>query len=347
MKDGLGDAVRTGFRLAKNAKPGDVFELVPPADLAKGLKDNTLRLAKPKRGDVSVLIKDVKSGEFVGKADLMKPKVSPVEVLGPAAFEVMALATQQHYLAEISAKLEGIKQSVDEIKALHNDKSIGVLNQVREFSARVKNAAERDGRVAPHQLDQLRDRAVRAEEVWHQALQTAKRQAEQYHSGEAETKDVQTGFCVLAYAVQALTECSEALMALPYATADEFNAVLTEERDRLYPMLPQFNAVCQQLLRASEKWDAEQLAYNERRPKNPVARTLRIPPMEVHTEGGFTFHVEAKPKSKPLAEAEMVRLRSLVSSPNDDPPRSLVAEVDSDGTVLIGPAQAPEEGNKP
>jgi hypothetical protein len=42
-------------------------------------------------------------------------------------------------------------------------------------------------------------------------------------------------------------------------------------------MLPQFNDVCQDLLTASEKWDAEQLAYNQRRPKNPVARTLHIP----------------------------------------------------------------------
>jgi hypothetical protein len=98
----------------------------------RGLKDNALRFANPKRGEVSVLIKEVKSRRIAIKADL-KPRPSPVEVLGPAAFQVMALATRQHYLAETSAKLEGIYQSVDEIKALHNDKSVGVLNQVRKL----------------------------------------------------------------------------------------------------------------------------------------------------------------------------------------------------------------------
>jgi hypothetical protein len=147
---------------------------------------------------------------------------------GRAARAAKSLATQQHYLAEISAKLDGIQQGVDEINALHNDDRIGVLNQVRDFSARVKNAAERDKRVQPHQLDQLRDRAVRAEEVWQQSLETAKRHVQQYEAGEIDANEVQTSFCVLAYAVQALTECSGALMALPYATADEFDAVLTE-----------------------------------------------------------------------------------------------------------------------
>ena len=341
MKDGLGEAVRRGFRLAKNAAAGDVFELVPPADLAKGLKDGTLRFATTKRGDASVLIKNVETGRVAGRGDLVSPKLSPLDVLGPAAFEVMALATQQHYLAEISDKLEGIKQSVDEIKALHEDDRIGILNQVIEFSARVKNAADRDGKVAPHQIAQLRDRAVRAEEVWHQALETTKRQVEQYETGEAEPKDVQRSFCVLAYAVKSLSECSEALMTLPYSTADEFDAVLTEERDRLYPMLPQFQTICQNLLHASEKWQAESLAYDERRPKNPVARKLRIPPMEVHTERGFTFQLHAKPRAKPLTETDTARLRGLIWGTNEKSPPTLVAEVDTDGTVLLGPAHVP------
>ena len=87
-------------------------------------------------------------------------------VLGPAAWQAMAMATQQHYLAEISEKLEGIQQGVDELKELHSDDRIGKLKTISGLAARVQAAAERDGKVAAHQLDQLRDKATDAEEVW-------------------------------------------------------------------------------------------------------------------------------------------------------------------------------------
>jgi hypothetical protein len=108
MRDGIGRATREGLRVARDARPGDVFELVAPEQLAKGLKDGTLRHATPGSGDASVLIQNAKDGRFAGRADLRDVKPRAVGVLGPAAWQALALATQQHYLAEISSKLEGI-----------------------------------------------------------------------------------------------------------------------------------------------------------------------------------------------------------------------------------------------
>jgi hypothetical protein len=130
-----------------------------------------------------VLIKRVDDGTMAGKADLKSVKPSSLEILGPAAWQVLALATQQHYLADISAKLEGIQQGVDELKKLHYDEVIGTLDHLSALAERVDNSARRDRRVAPHQLDEMRRKTTDAEQVWHQALKTARRHVEEYSRG--------------------------------------------------------------------------------------------------------------------------------------------------------------------
>ena len=76
-------------------------------------------------------------------------KPSPAEVLGPAAWQAMALATQQHYLAEISAKLDGIQQGIDELKKLHTDDRIGSLKHLGKLAARIQRL---HNRIAPSAL---------------------------------------------------------------------------------------------------------------------------------------------------------------------------------------------------
>lgn len=338
MCEGLGGAAREGLRLARRARVGEVFELVPPKDLAKGLQDKTLTFAKPSSGNASVLIKRVKDGEFVGRADLNRVRPSPAEVLGPAAWQAMALATQQHYLAEISAKLDGIQQGVDELKQLQKDDRIGSLKHLGRLAARVQAAAHSDRGVSPHQLAEMRRKTTDAEEIWHQALETAARRVREYAAGEIDTKDAEESFAVLMFATSVLAKCSQTLASLPYASVDELDAVLSEEQARMYPALPQFLALCDDLLDASETWRARRIAYQERRPKNVVAQRLHLPPVEVTLEDGFTFHKPRKPKRKPLSDDDTARLRSLAeSNPETEP--LLVAEVGENGTILLGPPQ--------
>jgi hypothetical protein len=343
MCDGLGSATREGLRLARRARPGEVFELVPPKHLAKGVQDKTLTFAKPSSGDASVLIHNVKDGEFVGRADLNQIRPSPAEVLGPAAWQAMALATQQHYLAEISAKLEGIQQGVDELKELHKDDRIGSLKHLGKLAARIQAAAQSDRGVTPHQLAEMRRKTTAAEEIWHQAQETAARHVREYAAGEIDTKNVEESLAILMFATSVLAHCSQTLASLPYTSVDELDAVLSEEQARMYPALPQFLALCDDLLNASETWRAKQIAYQDRRPKNIVAQRLHLPPVEVTFEDGFTFHKPRKPKRKPLSDDDTARLRSLAkSSPETEP--LLVAEVGENGTILLGPPQrVPEE----
>src|SRR4051812_41387718 len=62
MSDTLGRASREGLRLTRAARPGDIFEVVPPKHLAEGIKNGTLRAANPQSGDASVLVMNVKTG---------------------------------------------------------------------------------------------------------------------------------------------------------------------------------------------------------------------------------------------------------------------------------------------
>lgn len=150
-----------------------------------GIRDGTLRAAKPKSGDASVLVKNVNDGTIAGKADLQRVKPTPAELIGPVAWEAMALATQQHYLAEISEKLDGIQHGVDEVLAQLNDDRVGSLNHWSEVAASAQAAARRDGRLSETRLAEVREGALRTKELWHQITTTARRQLEQYASGKS------------------------------------------------------------------------------------------------------------------------------------------------------------------
>jgi hypothetical protein len=336
--DTLGRATREGLRLARAARPGDVFELVPPADLAKGIKDGTLRAATPTRGDASVLVKNVKDGQIAGRSDLRRVKPTAVDVIGPAAWQAMALATQQHYLAEISSKLDGLKAGVDEVLARLDDDRIGALNDISEVAADAQAAARRDGRLSAERVSDLRRAAADAKRLWHQIATTSRRHLAQYQEGTASAEDAEQTFAMLAHATRVLAQCSDALVAIPRATAGELEAAVAEEQDRIHPALPEFVSLSQQFLDASNQWRASHELYEASRPKNRVARALHLPPVEVRrVKGKLETSVSFKPEQQPLTEARQDQVQRLVAEASELPP-SLVVEVDAGGAVLLGPA---------
>src|SRR4051794_16603249 len=98
----------TGAGLRHMRREPTLYRLVPSDATRRGLADGTLRWADPTNGDASILIKDVAGGTVVGHGELQRVKPGPGSLIGPAAWQAMALATQQHYLAEINEKLAGI-----------------------------------------------------------------------------------------------------------------------------------------------------------------------------------------------------------------------------------------------
>jgi hypothetical protein len=316
-----------------------VFELVPPKDLAAGIRDGTLRMATPKRGDASVLVKNVKNGHIAGKSDLHHVKPTALGLVGPAAWQAMALATQQHYLAEISEKLDGIKAGVDEVLARLDDDRIGALNDISELAADAQAAARRDGRLSGGRTDDLRRAAADAKRLWHQIATTVRRQLGQYREGKLAAADVEQSFAMLTHATRVLAQCSDALVAVPHGTAAELQAAVAEEQDRLHPALPEFFGLCGELLEASGDWRESHDEYEASRPKNRVARRLRVPPVDIKRhKGRLDIDVRFRPEQEPVAHEREEHLRGLIGSGTSGPV-ALVVEVEPEGRVLLGPAQ--------
>ena len=337
--DTLGRASREGLGLARAARPGDVFEIVPPKHLAEGIKNGTLRAANPQSGDASVLVKNVKDGRIAGKSDLRQVKPSAVDLIGPAAWQAMALATQQHYLAEISEKLDGIKAGVDEVLARLDDDRIGALNDISEVAADSRAAARGDGTLSAARIGDLRRAAGDAKRLWHQISTTARRQLGDYRDGKIPVADIEQAFAMLTHATRVLAQCSDALVSVPCSTEAELQASVTEEQDRLHPALPTFVDLCEQLLEASQDWRDSHAEYEERRPTNRVARRLRVPPVDVkRLKGKLDIDIQFRPEQEPLTEATETRLRELAETKALSPP-TLVAEVQPGGSVLLGPGQ--------
>lgn len=137
--DRIDDAIRIAGPVAKSVagqmRPGETVRLVPPKDLAQGLKDGSLELLRIRAGDSAIVI-DSNTGTFAGhmvvKRDGRRARAKARPQLSPAvAWQVAAVATQQHYLAEINAKLESISQGVRELQDRMQHDQLGELLSMR------------------------------------------------------------------------------------------------------------------------------------------------------------------------------------------------------------------------
>ena len=338
MRDGIGRATREGLRMARGPRPGDVFELVASEHPAKGLKDGTLRYATPARGDASVLIMNAKGPGIAGKADLRDVKPTAVSVFGPAAWQALALATQQHYLAEISSKLEGIQAGVDEVLARMDDKIIAALKDISESAAQARQAVERDGKLGTRRLADLRDDAKEARRLWFETAETARRQLDDYRAGKLGAERVEQSFAMLMHATRVLAQCSDTIVAVGYSTADEIQEVLAEERARIYPAIPQLLELCETAAAISDEWQTKNDDYEALRPKNKIARRLPLPVVRVtQDEHATSLILRRRPKQQPLTDAAVDRVRALAGGVPAT--QRLVVEIAADGSVLLGPGK--------
>jgi hypothetical protein len=138
------------------------------------------------------------------------------------------------------------------------------------------------------------------------------------------------------YATKVFARCSSALAALPYETAAALDQALAEEEARLYPTLPAFLELCEELLQVSGSWEARAVEYERRLPKSRVARRLHLPPIDIRGGDGFTLRIGGKPKRQAFESADTRRLEELVVAGRPEV-SSLVAQVEDDGSILLGP----------
>jgi hypothetical protein len=324
VRDSLQRATREGVLLARRATADPVYRLVAPEKLKSGLASKTLRHATPKSGDASVLVKNAKTGRIAGKADLKRVKPS---LVGPALWQAMAVATQQHYLVEISGKLDGISRGVEEILARMDDQIRGKLDAFEEVADDAREHIARHGDLPDERIAELRITAKDAKTLWSEVKQTADRHLMQYKAGELDAEQVDQSFVHLVRATQVLMRCSEALLSVPHRTSKELEDAFAWERDRMMPALPDFEQSVRELVSASRTWGARHRKYEWERPKDPLRKGLNALPV-----------VQIGPR-KPEREAVPVETYVQFTRISEEavPEGAVLARVLADGSVLIAP----------
>jgi len=238
VTDLLGN-IGTGALEAHNRSKA-LFLVSPSKDISKQLADGTLRWANSSTGDASVLIKNTETGKVAAQGRLVHQSLT--KVIGTAAWQAMAMATQQHYLVSIDNKLSAIRGAIDELQAQNQDERLGALNSAARQADRVLAAVAEQDRVSSNALNQLAAASQTADETFHQLLHQAQRHTQQFARDEGEAGQTEQSWAELLYALQVLGRCSLALVSLPHSDAQELQATAREERERI-------NAVAEQTLR--------------------------------------------------------------------------------------------------
>jgi len=270
------------------------------------------------------LVKDVKTGKIAGQQDLVKNGVKVTKVLGPAAWQAMALATQQHYLAEIDAKLETLQTRVDEVLAMQHDERAGTSEYLIANADAAREALNTRGDLRRDERDELRADANRAKEHWLKLRETAKRKIDEYETGAASSAEVEHAFGVLVQGTRALTRMSEVLAGLPHDTAEELEQTLDRESHRLEPVLPTMQELSGRLVKASAKWDGDALVHFEHRSRGIAARGARK----------VLRKAPAKPKQNPV-DSKFAWRCGLIASSAPPGPDALVLTTEADGSTTI------------
>ncbi len=154
-----------------------------------------------------MLIKDKATGRIAGQGRLQKVKAGPAKILGPAAWEAMAMATQQHYLVEINDKLETIERGVDEVLSRMDDDKLGTLEHASRLARASLDTLDHGRTLSPNRIEDVRNAAQKADEAWHQLHRRATRTIAEYQRGDRGAEDVEQSWALLLKATQALGEC--------------------------------------------------------------------------------------------------------------------------------------------
>jgi hypothetical protein len=278
----LGEPAKKLMLARKAAPVEETYRIVLNPTQRKALQDNTQRFAIPGKGDASLRLKDVKTGKSMPEARLEKvtdsaktAKPSVTKVLGPVAWEAMAMATQQHYLVEISHKLEGIASGVEELLERDDDDKRGTLVHVDNTVARSRERLEEHGSLSASRIEELRDGARDASRVWHQLRGRFRRHLTGYGEGETSREDVERSWELLLHASRVMTAASGLLTSLPFATVEELENAQFEERERVLDALADLQELAYEFAAWHLEFRDQAFKWDTYGSRNPLVRRYR------------------------------------------------------------------------
>jgi hypothetical protein len=325
--DVAGNLARILGGVAQEATTETVYKLVPSKELQKGLAEKTLQYASSKKGDASVLIKDVKTGTVKGHAALKQVKPNPASLLGPAAWQALAMVTQQHFLSEIDGRLERIEERFDEML----DRMRAQLDEdLRSMIKEVERLRERheEGVLNDHDHAEIRRMLRDVDASRAQALRSFNAQMIAAPGTADPTKhfpDLETAY--LAFRAQAQL----AQLRVQTAPANEAALAVEQERRRFRDALPQMQDVARMLVEHDKALDRQNRRYeNSRKKQGRIARSWD------RTAGkAKALRIsEDPPEFPPLSRARR-QLIDALAEPVELTPQPLVVRAGPGGDVAL------------
>jgi hypothetical protein len=312
-----------GWLARKRAFEG-LYRIVPDDELREGLLHEGFRYVTPSAGDASVQLVD-RGGKFVGRAELRAAGPSAMKLIGPAAWQAMAMATQQHYLVEISARLSAIDGKLGEVLARDDDRKVSLAEKARVMAGAVQATLSTGALVTPQRREELSELLRRVDDDWRELWARTDRLLKAYEDaagGEEAAGRVNDAWSQLLRATQALAETSTAYIALPQDDPRTAEALRREESERIAGGLANLRELAERLHTAHAVRQAKRTVHDLSRTSNPVERVRRkvtgsaLPP----GPGGLDPRLAAI--ARELAEPVAA-------------PQALLVDVRRDGTALV------------
>jgi hypothetical protein len=317
-----GAKVAWGFR-RRRAVEG-LYRIVPGEELAKGLASGEFRYTVASSGDASVQVID-RTG-YVGRADLRSATApSAMTLIGPAAWQAMAMATQQHYLVEISGKLTAIDGKLDELIARDEDLKVSGSLKARALAAAVQTTLSTGGVVTPQRREELGVLLRRIDDDWRELCVRTDRLLKTYQAKGSDHEDatrVNVAWSQLLRATQALAETSTAFAALPHDLPDTAAALRREESERVAGCLADLHELAERLHTAHASGQATRTLHDINHTNNPVERVRRK-----------VTRTELPSGPGPL-DGRLAAVAGELAEP-PAPPRAMLVDVRRDGTALV------------
>jgi hypothetical protein len=276
-----------------------------------------------------VLIRDASTGRIAGHGELQAVKLSPASMLRPAAWQAMAMATQQHYLVEINAKLQAIAGQGSELLERDEDRKVAVLDQALEYARSSQNRLDAGERLSTRRSEVLHDGAREAEVAWRELHRQAERTVRNYVAGQASAAQVEDAWTSVLYATQAVTESSAILTRVPCDSIAELESVRSEEAERFSRVVDKVRVLAGDLHAAHEGWSARNGEY-QRRARNPARLAQQV----------ATRKRPSKPAQRSLNPMTAWRAGRLARPLR--PPPALLLSVSDDGSVHVAVESSPD-----
>lgn len=313
----------------------ETFRIRLTPEQQKALDEGKQYFAKAGKGDATVRLRDAATGKPVTEASLVRVEAGPAtkpsvtKMLGPVAWEAMAMATQQHYLVEIDKKLDGIAKGVEEVLARGDDRTLAIFREVHETVRDSRERFDAGDELSSARVQEMHRLAGDARREWHVLLQRTQRLLTEYKNGDTEREKVQEAWELLWAATEVLVEVSGLLTSLPCASIEDLLAVSREERDRVVDAVDDVRALAADMHAAHLQWRSDWLQWQTHGSRNPIKNRIRA----IRKQPVLT-----KPAQHDLGYDLARQLRELITPVAE--PEAMLVTVNADGTVDVVPEVA-------